>query len=344
MIKLKFLLALLGNWFGVLARRLAMPPMRPGWGIKYETLVRTFRTIGARAHALGAGQGKNDLDAMVLPVLSRPRGPVTTTQVITGGVSATWVAPKGVVMGLTRPSLVYFHGGGFQSGSFDRYEHVLARLALAANMRVLAVDYRLTPDYPYPAALEDALGVVRWLRENNLKDVVFAGDDAGGHLAIAAMLRLREVGEALPLRCALASPWVDIGSSGIAKNYAFDTVPEGGPATWRASYMPQGRVEQPQLSLLETDLRGLPPMLLQVGDLDVFHDDVLALAKKARAEGTNVTATVYKEMVHDWQLFSAWGIPDAVRAVDEMGTFLAQAVQALPAAAAAPEASRAAKA
>lgn len=315
--KLRFLFAFIVN----LIKASFGKPARAGWSAKYDALVRTLRGFHARALTLEAGPRRAFLEAIVVPGGGAPE--VTTTKVVTGGVAASWVAAKGVPVALSRPSLVYFHGGGFESGSLATYLDLVSRLAAKAKMRVLFLDYRLSPDFPYPAALNDALDAVRFLRENGNKDLVFAGDQAGAHLAVATMLKLKEANEPLPLRAALLSPWPVLDSTGTATHVDADPIPPGAPAVWLSQYR-SGR-DQPQLSLVEADLRGLPPTLFQIGTAELFHDDAIALAKKANADGVHGKATMYKDMVGGWHLFAPMGIGESLRAIDEVGAFLDEA-------------------
>jgi acetyl esterase/lipase len=318
--KLRFLLGLILNMVRV---KLGSARLRPTWTVTYEAIVRTLRATFAHAQALELPARRAYLDALALPSFGGGAAPdVTILKVLTGGVSAMWVTPKGTAVGVTR-ALVYFHGGGYQLGSFRTYADLLARLAARANMRVLFVDYRLAPDFPHPAALEDALASVRWLRENGNTSLVFAGDGAGAHLALATMLELRDLGEPLPLRAALLSPWVDVGSEGSLKNYEIDTILPGVPGDWLRGYQ-SGR-KAPRASPLQSDLRGLPPILLQTGDAEVFHDDAVLLGKKANADGVKGQVTVYKDMVSGWHLFAPLGVPEAAVAIDEAGAVLAEA-------------------
>jgi acetyl esterase/lipase len=204
--------------------------------------------------------------------------------------------------------VLHVHGGGFTIGSSRAIRDLLARLALASNARVLAVDYRLAPEHPEPAGLDDVRAV--WtaaLEEFAAKQVVVTGDSAGGNLALRLMLDLRDRGEALPAGAVLFSPWLDLRctAASFETNAAVDVLDRELLLGEAAGYANGRDPGDPSLSPLHADLRGLPRLYLQAGGAELFRDDIEALASRARTAGVGTTLDVFDDQVHDFQAFGA---------------------------------------
>jgi acetyl esterase/lipase len=240
-----------------------------------------------------------------------------------GGVRCLALTPS---MATGEWAVVYFHGGGYVSGSLGTHAELTAKLALAARSRVYLVDYRLAPEEPFPAALDDALAVLRGLRKLSTppQRVVLAGDSAGGGLALATMISLRDAGEPLPKAAACFSPWVDLEATGesvrtraeedkILKGHMLRTIAE--------LYLDGTDPRHPLASPLYGDLRGLPPLLIQVGTAEVLLDDALRLAQRAREQGVSVELQVEDHLIHVWHLFSSL-LPEGQQSICEAGAFL----------------------
>lgn len=240
-----------------------------------------------------------------------------------GGVRCLCLRPPVVVQDR---AVVYFHGGGYVSGSTGTHAELTAKLALAARSRVYLVGYRLAPEEPFPAALEDALAVLRGLDELAAppQRVAVAGDSAGGGLALAAMISLREAGEQLPRAAACFSPWVDLEATGesvrtraeqdkILKGHMLRTIAE--------LYLDGTDPRHPLASPLYGDLTGLPPLLIQVGTAEVLLDDARRLAQRAREQGVAVELQVEEHLIHVWHLFSSL-LPEGQQSICEAGAFL----------------------
>jgi len=241
-------------------------------------------------------------------------------------VAAEWVLPAGTA---PRRTLLYLHGGAYLFCSPRTHRGITAFLARAIPARVLVPDYRLAPEHPFPAALDDALACVRWLARSGMAagELVVAGDSAGGGLALAAQLALRDAGEALPGRAALLSPWVDLAATGdsIRTNSDSDAWVSGDVVAPGATlYLGQTAANHPLASPLYADLKGLPPLLLHVSDSEVLLDDSTRLAERARAAGVSVTLRVWPGLPHVWQGFVPF-IPEAASSLREIARFLAQA-------------------
>src|SRR6185437_11183734 len=209
---------------------------------------------------------------------------VLVTEVTAGGVPAHWLDAPGV-----DPSqvLLFLHGGGFKAGSVRSHGELAARLGRASRMRVLFPEYRLAPEHPFPAAIDDVLAVWRWLRTDQQLDarsIAVAGDSAGGGLAVALLVATRDTGDALPAAAVLMSPTVDLTSSGASMTDRADEDPISTPALLRqlaSDYLACADPKTPLASPLFASLAGLPPLLIQVGTADVLLSDSERLATAA---------------------------------------------------------------
>jgi acetyl esterase/lipase len=223
--------------------------------------------------------------------------------------------------------IVYLHGGGYTGGSVRSHRHHVARLSGACGCAVLNVDYRLAPEHPFPAAVDDAVAAYRWLLDGRGADagrVALAGDSAGGGLAAAALVALRDAGEALPAAAALISPWTDLTMT----SPTYESRGDVDPMCSRASLEPQAAAylagtdpAHPLASPLHADLWGLPPLLVQVGDAEVLLDDSVRFAERASAAGVDCTLEVAPEMIHVWHLFAEFA-PEGVDAVERLAAWL----------------------
>jgi acetyl esterase/lipase len=261
--------------------------------------------------------------------LSAPAVGTTVEQVDAGGVPAEWVTAPGVGAGRV---LLYLHGGAYQMGSPATLRHMIALLSDAAQARALSVDYRLAPEHPFPAAVDDAVAAYLWLLAAGTDPaaIALAGDSAGGGLALAALVALRDAGDPMPAAAAVISPWTDLALTGesLRTRAAVDVMikPAGMPET-AALYLAGQDPRHPYASPLYADLRGLPPILIHVGDAEVILDDSTRFAAKARAAGVQVTLEVWDEMLHVWHAFAGL-LPEADKAIAGMGSWLRDHVPA----------------
>jgi monoterpene epsilon-lactone hydrolase len=239
------------------------------------------------------------------------------------GVPATWITAPGA---RAERVLLYLHGGGFSLGSVRSHRELLVRLSQAARCRVLALEYRRVPEHRYPAALEDSVRAYDWLLANGVRheQCSLAGDSAGGGLVLSTMLTARDRGRPLPASAVLLSAFTDLTTSreSYSTRAAVDPWHEKLNLEIVArAYLRGANARDPQASPLFADLRGLPPLLVQVGDHEVVLDDSRDLATAARAAGVEVTLEVYERMIHVFQQFAA-DVPEAEKAVATIGTFL----------------------
>ena len=244
-------------------------------------------------------------------------------RVIAGGVPAEWLRPPGA-----GPAVVlYLHGGGYVIGSPRSHRHLAAAIARAAGARALLLDYRRAPEHPFPIAVDDAVAAYRWLLESAgvaAEKVVIAGDSAGGGLTVATLVAARDAGLPQPAGGACISPWADLTCSlgTYATKAAADPVVDARLIRRMAEAYLAGRdARTPLASPLHADLRGLPPLLVQVGGAEVLLDDARQLAARAKAAGVEVTLEVWEAMVHVWHWFLPM-LDDAQAAIDRIGTFV----------------------
>ncbi|RDJ06837.1 esterase [Rhizobium grahamii] len=225
-----------------------------------------------------------------------------------GGIDAQLIWPARLHHPLGRRAILYLHGGGFYSGSLRTHRAIAGSLAKAASADVLLIDYRLAPDSPYPAQIDDALNAYRWLLDSGYEsdNVVVVGDSAGGNLAIEATLRQMRVRGPLPAAVVALSPITDLAATGasLARNTGHDPLINTAELDRiRGAYLATRSPSDPMASPLYADLTGFPPLLLQVGSDEALLDDTLRLAEKAKLAGVDVQAEVWPGMIHQWQLF-----------------------------------------
>jgi acetyl esterase/lipase len=241
-----------------------------------------------------------------------------------GGVPAERVAAPGADPGRW---IQYAHGGAYTAGSVISHRPFCALLSAKTGATVLDVDYRLAPEHPFPAAVDDAVAAYGWLtgaEEVDPRHVVLAGDSAGGGLALATLVALRDAGRPLPAGAALLSPWADLTMT--AETYRtraeVDPICNAEALSWSAdAYLAGTAADHPLASPGRADLRGLPPLLVHVGDLEVLLDDARLVAERARAAGVEVTFAEVPEVIHVWHLFAGFA-PESDEAVDELATWI----------------------
>ena len=294
--------------------------MKASWQARVAAFIIRRRVKPALGDFTDIARVRRVFDAP-LPV---PRG-VRYTPAVLGGVAGEWVDAEAGVTAET--TLLYLHGGGFVGCSPRTHRSLTAALALQ-GLRVFVPDYRLAPEHPFPAAVQDAQAVWRALRALHLGRMVVAGDSAGGNLALGLMLALRDAGEALPAAAVLFSPATDLSgaSPSLLANAKRDAMFRGDKLeNLQRAYLGGADAAQPLASPLLGDLRGLPPLFVHVGEDEALRDDSLRLAQKARAAGVLVELQVFPGVPHVWQLLR-W-LPEARRSVQAAARFLREATR-----------------
>jgi acetyl esterase/lipase len=259
-----------------------------------------------------------------------PVGPdVAVERLRIGELPAAWVTAPGQER--SDRILLHVKGGAFVSCGVDDYRNYGFSLSKAAEARVLVFAYRLAPEHPFPAALEDTVSAWRWLLAQGFapERIAFSGDSCGGGIALAALVSLRDAGEPLPAAAVSLSGWFDLTASGESAREPLGVDPFVDPEWIRRrgrDYVGDGGdPRDPLASPLYADLRGLPPLFLQAGQVDVCRDDATRMAAAAARQGVAVTLDVWPEMIHGFQGLAGF-LPEARGALRRMGAFLAEHV------------------
>jgi monoterpene epsilon-lactone hydrolase len=261
-----------------------------------------------------------------------PPPPGTRTLAVdAGGVRAHRIATRASQPGR---HVLFLHGGGFIAGSPALYRNLTWRIASAARARVLSVDYRLAPEHPFPAALDDAVAAYRWLLAEGAvpERMAVMGDSAGGGLALSLLLRLRDDGVPLPAAAAAVSPWTDLAMTGrsFTVNAGVDPLLSAEQARrFVHHYLAGTDPRSPYASPLYGEPGGLPPTIIQVGSDEVLRDDAVRMAERMRAAGCRVQLEIWPRMPHVWHLFAPV-MPEAHRAIARIGEFVAEAMRPQP--------------
>jgi acetyl esterase/lipase len=226
---------------------------------------------------------------------------------------------------------LYLHGGGYIVGSVNTHRALVTRIIRAAGMRSLAIDYRLAPEHPFPAALEDATKAYRWLLAEGYppEKIIIAGDSAGGGLTLATLVSLRDAGDPLPAGAVCLSPWTDLAGTGDSINTKVKAdpflTPDEDHKTARL-YADGHDLKHPLISPLYANLNELPPLLIQVGSDEILLDDSICFVKRAQEMGVEVTLEVWDGMIHVFQAF-AMILPEGRKAISGIGIFMRDCVE-----------------
>lgn len=226
--------------------------------------------------------------------------------------------------------VLYLHGGAYVAGSVNTHRALIARIARAAKCEAIGIDYRLAPEHPYPAALEDSLAAYKALLADGHTNIFLVGDSAGGGLTLATMLKLRE--EKLPMPCgaALISPWSDLALTGESirtKEHVDPLINPNILSTFAQKYIDEDSPKNPFISPLYADLHNMPPIFIQVGGSELLLDDATRLAKKLKKAGCDVELEIWDEMIHVWHYLGGM-IPEAQNAIRGIGNFIKTTHQA----------------
>ena len=250
---------------------------------------------------------------------------IETERVGVNGVAAEWIwAPESD----KRRVILYLHGGGYVIGSVRTHRVLLAHLARASKARVLALDYRLAPETPFPGPIDDTVNAYQWLLSDGIEpaNMAIAGDSAGGGLVVAALVALKSVGEPLPAAGVCISPWSDMESTGgsmMTNSESDPSVSKERLLKLAGIYLNGKNPQAPLASPIHADLTGLPPLLLQVGSIEVLLDDSTMLKEQAHKAGVSVQMEVWDDMPHVWHHYAPI-LPEARKAISKIGEFLLQ--------------------
>lgn len=283
----------------VSTRRALKGPRLPGWNWFVELATQILKQQTLAAFQLGdVKEARRFLDSVVIssPVLSE----VSITPVVREKFRGSWFAGKDTE---PRVNVLYFHGGGY---SFypQAYANLITLITLAAKSRTFALDYRLSPEHRFPAQLEDALNAYEWLLDEGADPhrLIFAGDSAGGNLALALLLATRGSKLPLPALAVALSPPTDFAADPIG-NWEFDWIEKRMLTQWADWFCDRSEHRNPLVSPIWADLSGLPPIYLQAGRAEILYESIQAFADRAQQQGADIVLESWQHMNHDFQLF-----------------------------------------
>lgn len=248
---------------------------------------------------------------------------VTLTPVSADGVPAEWLVAPGARADRV---VLYLHGGGYVIGSIKSHRYLMQNVSRHSGARTLGLDYRLAPEHPFPAAIEDATRAYRWLLAQGIQPgrIAIAGDSAGGGLTMATLLSLRDQGVPLPAAGVLISPWADLTGTAdaVTSRAASDPMVKGdGLFSLADKYLNGADARNPLASPVFADLTGLPPLLIHVGGREILYDDSITLAANARKANVPVALVDEPELFHVWHAFAPM-LDEGQRAVEQIGGWL----------------------
>jgi epsilon-lactone hydrolase len=256
------------------------------------------------------------------PFVPGPSRGTRTDTLHANGVDAVMIT---VPQARDNSCVLHFHGGGYVIGSAPLYRDFTWRIGAAARSSVLYFDYRLAPEHPFPAGLDDAMTVYCWLAKRiDAKRIAFVGDSAGGGLALGALYRLRDEGLPLPAAVVAISPWTDLALTGpsLRSNAAADPMMEVTHLPpLAARYLAGADARHPYASPLYGDGSGLPPTLIQVGSDEILRDDAVRMAERLQAAGCDAEVEVWPRMPHAWHLYARI-LPEGREAIERAGRFV----------------------
>lgn len=286
-----------------------------------KTYMRIKRILSPSTGTYDVAKSRADNEALSATFKSLVTGQVEP--VVIKGVTGEWLVPPEVVNGRT---VLYLHGGYYIAGSSKAVRPLAMNTGYAAKARVLSIDYRLAPENPFPAGLEDATLAYKWLLEegHSPEGILLAGDSAGGGLTLSLLIHLREKGLPQPAAAICYSPWLDLALSGPSyRDNAGSDVMLDMPSFEQTAKMYLGDTDPrtPCASPLYGDLHGLPPLLIQVGSDEMLLSDATSFAQKATAAGVDMQLEVWKGMQHEWQ-FVAGIIPEGRQAIEQVSRFV----------------------
>ena len=253
----------------------------------------------------------------------KPPKDVQITPTKIAGVVGEWLTPRSLLA--RNKIMIYLHGGGYVVGSPATHRSLVARFAKACSIRALSLDYRLAPEHPFPAALEDALAVYHQVLDHGIapENILLAGDSAGSGLALATLISLRDNNQPLPAMSVCISPWTDLALTGesIQTCAHLDPYISYDSLTLNTHYLGNHNPRSPLVSPLYADFTGLPPLLIHVGTDELLLSDSTRLAEQAKNAGVDVTLKIWDDMWHDFHMWAPY-LPEANEALEEIAGFI----------------------
>lgn len=315
---LGFIFGMIGGGLKAGVRRIYRGPLRKAWSWKLEVIIG----LSGGTYALLAKIGPERYQRVLERVLPKLNGGGATVKISEAKEApGHWFIPESD----NGSVILYFHGGGYVYGSVKTHGQLMGGIACATSARVFAPDYRLAPEHPQPAAIEDACASYRYLVQSGIspKQIVLVGDSSGGGLVVSTLLALRDAGDDLPAAGVCISPWVDLECSdkSFESNSPYDPVTQEACLVAAAAYLNGSNPRAPEVSPLFANLSGLSPLLIQAGEVEVLHDQIVEFAKRAKSAGLDVVLSVYSDMVHVWHMYTGFTL-QADKAINEIAEFI----------------------
>ncbi len=316
--KIRSLLIFFYSMLFVSIRRILKGPLLPGWSwdLEVSTLfIKKQTLIGFRMKDIKDSREYEDSFLFRSPAFEQ-----INIQAVSQPIKGAWYEPIGVK---TERTLLYLHGGGYTYHSIT-HQNLISLVTLTAGSRTFALDYRLTPEHPYPAQIEDAMAAYRWLLETGVEPgkLLVAGDSAGGNLTLALLQSIREAGLPQPSGVVCICPWTDISNPGISmiENGKYDWVIKEMPEQWSKWFHQDTETKNPVISPVYADLKGLAPIYIQVGSAEILYSMICEFFSAANAKGADVKLDTWQNMTHDFQAFGDL-IPESKEALSRIGEF-----------------------
>ncbi len=240
------------------------------------------------------------------------------------GIPAAWVSTPEVAKD---KAILYLHGGAYIGGSITSHKDLAQRISRVSKAKLLLLDYRLAPEHPFPAALEDSTRAYSWLVDTEgylPQNIIIAGDSAGGGLTVATLVKLRDDGMALPAAAVCLSPWTDLALTGDSMKEKVHEDPFVTPDDLKSSasmYLGKTDPKNPYASPLYANLKDLPPLCIQVGTAELLLDDAIRLATRAKEDGVEVQLDIWEDMIHVFQAFAVLA-PESQEGIEKIGEFI----------------------
>lgn len=284
--------------------------------------------MASRPRATEISQMRADSDARGAELAKKANRQVKAEKVSANGVDAEWLTTPDVS---ADKAILYLHGGGYVIGSIESHRHFAAEAGRQAGARTLIINYRMAPEHPFPAAVDDTVAAYRYLLDSGIaaKNICIAGDSAGGGLVVGALLAIKDAKLPLPGCGWCISPWVDMEALGKSFTDRAETDPQVQKATiefMAKTYLNGADPRHPYAAPIYGDLRGLPPLMIQVGSIETLLDDSLQLARKCALDDVPATLEVWPEMVHIWHIWFPM-LKAGQRALESGGAFVRNALR-----------------
>lgn len=307
--RLRNMVDLARSILGVTSRRLLKGPLRPSWNLFVEVGTEFLRKQVITALRMSdIEQARLFLDSVVI---RSPLMAMNITPVVQSNFRGRWFTPKNAETPVT---VLYLHGGGYSF--YPRaYDYFIPLITLASKSKTFALNYRLTPEQRFPSQLEDAMNAYRWLLETGTDsgNLVIVGDSAGGHLALGLLLTIRDAKLPPPALGIALSPPTNADTSGLG-NHECDWIDSATMTKWTDWFCDRSQRDDPLVSPLRADLRGLPPIYLQAGRAEILYPSIQAFADHGQSQGADVVLESWEDMNHDFQMFG----PDAQQSAEAL--------------------------